>query len=62
MKLFLRILDVAGHCLLVLFGLMFALIGLSALFFLMVEGDWMNLIGVVSGFALAWMCWSARIS
>lgn len=58
MKIFLRILDVAGYCLLVLFGLMFTLIGLSALFLLMVEGDWMNLIGVVAGFALAWMCWS----
>lgn len=57
MKLFLRILDVAGYCLLVLFGLMFALIGLSALFLLMVEGDWMNLIGVVSGFVLAWIIW-----
>lgn len=55
MKTFLRILDVAGYCLLVLFGLMFALIGLSALFLLVVEGDWMNLIGVVAGFALAWL-------
>lgn len=57
MKTFLRILDVAGYCLLVLFGLMFALIGLSALFLLVVEGDWMNLIGVVAGFALAWLIW-----
>lgn len=57
MKTFLRILDVAGYCLLVLFGLMFALIGLSALFLLIVEGDWMNLIGVVAGFALAWIIW-----
>lgn len=57
MKIFLRILYVAGYCLLVLFGLMFALIGLSALFFLIVEGDWMNLIGVVAGFALAWFIW-----
>lgn len=57
MKLFLRILDVTGYCLLVLFGLMFALIGLSALFLLIVEGDWMNLIGVVAGFALAWFIW-----
>ena len=57
MKIFLRILDVAGYYLLVLFGLMFALIGLSALFLLIVEGDWMNLIGVVAGFALAWIIW-----
>ena len=57
MKLFLRILDVAGYCLLILFGLMFALIGLSALFLLIVEGDWMNLIGVVAGFAMAWIIW-----
>ena len=57
MKIFLRILDIAGYCLLVLFGLMFALIGLSALFLLIVEGDWMNLIGVVAGFALAWFIW-----
>ena len=57
MEIFLRILDVAGYCLLVLFGLMFALIGLSALFLLIVEGDWMNLIGVVAGFALAWFIW-----
>ena len=57
MEIFLRILDVAGYCLLVLFGLMFALIGLSALFLLIVEGDWMNLIGVVAGFALAWIIW-----
>lgn len=57
MKIFFRILDVAGYCLLVLFGLMSALIGLSALFLLIVEGDWMNLIGVVAGFALAWFIW-----
>ena len=57
MKIFLRILDVAGYCLLVLFGFIFALIGLSALFLLIVEGDWMNLIGVVAGFALAWFIW-----
>ena len=57
MKIFLRILDIAGFCLLVLFGLMFALIGLSALFLLIVEGDWMNLIGAVAGFALAWLIW-----
>lgn len=57
MKLFLRILDVAGYCLLVLFGLMFTLIGLSSLFLLIVEGDFMNLIGVVAGFALAWFIW-----
>ena len=57
MKLFLRILGVAGYCLLVLFGLMFAMIGLSALFLLIVEGDWMNLIGVVAGFAMAWIIW-----
>lgn len=57
MKLFLRILDVAGYCMLVLFGLMFALIGLSALFLLIVEGDWMNLIGVVAGFVLVWIIW-----
>lgn len=56
MKIFLRILDVAGHCLLVLFGLMFALIGLSALFFLMVEGDFMNVFGL-AGFVLAWFIW-----
>lgn len=55
MKIFLRILDIAAYCLLWLFGLMFALIGLSALFLLVVEGDWMNLIGVVAGFALAWI-------
>ena len=36
---------------------MFVLIGLSALFLLMVEGDWMNLIGAVAGFALAWFIW-----
>ena len=56
MKIFLRILDVAGYCLLVLFGLMFALIGLSALFLLIVEGDFMNVFGL-AGFALAWIIW-----
>lgn len=57
MKLFLRVLDIAAYCLLWLFGIMFALIGLSALFLLIVEGDWMNLIGVVVGFALVWIIW-----
>ena len=57
MKIFLRILDVAGYCLLLLFGLMFALIGLSALFLLIVDGDWKNLIAVIAGFALAWIIW-----
>ena len=56
MKLFLRILDVAGYCLLVLFGLMFALIGLSALFLLIVEGDFMNVFGL-AGFVMAWIIW-----
>ena len=56
MKIFLRILDVAGYCLLVLFGLMFALIGLSALFLLIVEGDFMNVFGL-AGFVLAWIIW-----
>lgn len=56
MKIFLRILDVAGYCLLVLFGLMFALIGLSALFLLIVEGDFMNVFGL-AGFVLAWFIW-----
>lgn len=45
MKLFLRILDIAAYCLLWLFGLMFALIGLSALFLLIVEGDFINVFG-----------------
>ena len=58
MKVVLKILRIVGYFPMALFSL----IGLSALFFLMVEGDWMNLIGVVSGFALAWMCWPARIS
>lgn len=58
MKLFLRILDVAGYCLLVLFGLMFALIGASSLFCLIIEGDLMNLAGVIGGFAMAWLCWN----
>ena len=56
MKLFLRILDIAAYCLLWLFGLMFALIGLSALFLLIVEGDFMNVFGL-AGFALAWFIW-----
>lgn len=57
MKIFLRILDVAGYCLLVLFGLMFALIGLSSLFLLIVEGDFMNIYGL-AGFAIAWLIWN----
>ena len=56
MKLFLRILDIAAYCLLWLFGLMFALIGLSALFLLIVEGDFMNVFGL-AGFVLAWIIW-----
>ena len=56
MKIFLRILDVAGYCLLVLFGLVFALIGLSALFLLIVEGDFMNVFGL-TGFVMVWIIW-----
>lgn len=57
MKIFLKILDVAVYCMLAVFAAIFALIGFSALFLLIVEGDWMNLIGVVAGFALAWFIW-----
>lgn len=56
MKTFLRILDIAAYCLLWLFGLMFAMIGLSALFLLIVEGDIMNIFGL-AGFVLAWIIW-----
>lgn len=56
MKTFLRILDIAAYCLLWLFGLMFAMIGLSALFLLIVEGNFINVLGLV-GFALAWLIW-----
>ena len=61
MKIFLRVIDLATNGFLMLFAAMFALIGLSALFLLIVEGDFMNLIGVLAGFVLAWICWSVRV-
>ena len=60
-KIFLRVIDLATNGFLMLFAAMFALIGLSALFLLIVEGDFMNLIGVLAGFVLAWICWSVRV-
>ena len=60
-KIFLRVIDLAANGFLMLFAAMFALIGLSALFLLIVEGDFMNLIGVLAGFVLAWICWSVRV-
>lgn len=60
-KVLMRILDLATNILLISFAMMFAFIGLSALFLLVVEGDFMNLIGVLAGFVLAWICWSVRV-
>lgn len=57
MKTFLKILDIAIYCILVVFAIMFALIGVSALFFLIVEGDFMNIYGL-AGFAIAWLIWN----
>lgn len=61
MRILMRILDLATNMFLISFALIFALIGLVALFLLIVEGDIMNIIGVMGGFVLAWMCWSVRI-
>lgn len=58
MKTFLKILDIASNCLLCLFAVVFALIGASSLFCLIIEGDLMNLAGVIGGFAMAWLCWN----
>ena len=57
MKTFLKILDIAIYCILVVFAIMFALIGVSALFLLIVEGDFMNIYGL-AGFAIAWLIWN----
>lgn len=56
MKMFLKILDVAVYCMLAVFAVIFALIGFSALFLLIVEGDFMNVFGL-AGFVLAWIIW-----
>lgn len=61
MKIFLRVINLATNGFLMLFAAMFALMGLSALFLLIVEGDFMNLIGVLAGFVLAWICLSVRV-
>lgn len=57
MKTFLKILNVAAYCMLVAFAIIFALIGASALFLLVVEGDLMNIYGL-AGFVLAWIIWN----
>lgn len=57
MKIFLKILDIATYCILVVFAIMSALIGGSALFLLIVEGDFMNIYGL-AGFAIAWLIWN----
>ena len=57
MKQFLKIMDIATYCILVVFAIMFALIGVSALFLLIVEGDLMNIYGL-AGFAIAWLIWN----
>lgn len=56
MKMFLKILYVAVYCMLAVFAVIFALIGFSALFLLIVEGDFMNVFGL-AGFVLAWIIW-----
>ena len=56
MKMFLKILDVAVYCMLAVFAVIFALIGFSALFLLIVEGDFINVFGL-AGFVLAWIIW-----
>lgn len=57
MKTFLKILDVAAYCMLVVFAAIFLLIGFTALFLLVVEGDFMNIFGLI-GFVLAWIIWN----
>ena len=52
-----KILDIAAYYLLVVFGFMFALIGILAFFLLMITGEWLNILGVISGFVLAWIIW-----
>ena len=57
MKTFLKILNVTAYCMLVVFAIIFALTGASALFLLVVEGDLMNIYGL-AGFVLAWFIWN----
>lgn len=57
MKTFLKTLNVATYCMLVVFAIMFALIGVSALFLLIVEGDLMNIYGL-AGFVMVWIIWN----
>lgn len=60
MQTFLRVLDFSAYVFLALFAVIFVLIGLAESFLLIVEGDIMNIIGMMGGFAFAWICWSAR--
>lgn len=59
-EILLKIIDIATSAFMVMFAIMFALIALAALVCLIIEGDFMNIIGVVSGFILAWICWSVK--
>ena len=59
-EILLKVIDIATSAFMVFCAIMFAIIGLAALICLIVEGDFMNSIGVVAGFMLAWICWSIK--
>lgn len=59
-EVFLKILDMVTSVFMVMCSFMFAFIGLAALVCLFVEGDFMNAIGAVVGFILAWICWNIK--
>ena len=54
-----KTLNMASYYLLVVFGIMFALIGILALCILIITGELFNILGVIAGFALAWIIWDA---
>lgn len=59
-EILLKVIDIATRAFMVCCAIMFAIIGIAALICLIVEGDFMNIIGVVAGFMLAWICWSVK--
>lgn len=54
-----KILNMASYYLLVVFGIMFALIGILAFCLLIITGEWFNILGVIAGFSLAWIMWDS---
>lgn len=60
MKTLLKLIDLAGHMLLIAFTFLFAFGAICSMACLFIEGDIFAIIGVAACSFLSWTCWNVR--